>query len=130
MKIFKWDVQPELVAKGIQDGTPRVVAQNPCPCGCSPKPFVFICDGKIGLTVQFENEEELEEFKSQVRVLQMDDDRCRYCENLVTLSRPGEDWVGGCKYGLQPLTCGKFELAKCYKGHDPRPLKHKMTIRG
>ena len=122
MKILKWEVEPKQFEN---DGTPRVVAQNPCPCGCSPKPFAFICDGKIGLTVEFENQEELEGFKSQVRVLQMDDDRCHCCEHLVTLSKPRENWVGGCEYGLRPVTCGdKFELAKIYEGHDPRPLKH------
>ena len=130
MEILRWNVEPEAVARGQQHGEPMAKASNPCPCGCSPKPFVLISDGTIGLTVRFENEEELEGFKSQVRVLQMDDDRCRYCAHLVTLSKPREDWVGGCEYSLRPLTCDKFELAKCYEGHDPRPLKHKITVRG
>jgi hypothetical protein len=48
---------------------------------------------------------------------------CRYCENLVALNNPREKYVGGCKFGLRPETCGKFELAKCYEGHDPRQPK-------
>lgn len=124
MEILKWNVEPELVAKGMQEGGQAIKASNPCPCGCSPKPFVYITNGEIGLTVRFENEEELEAFKSQVRVLRMDDGRCRCCEHLVTLSKPREKWIGGCEYCLRPLTCGKFELAKIYEGHDPRKMKH------
>jgi len=48
---------------------------------------------------------------------------CRYCENLVALNKPREKYIGGCKFGLRPETCGKFELAKCYEGHDPREPK-------
>jgi hypothetical protein len=129
MEIFKWNVEPKAVKKGVQHGEPYVTASNPCPCGCSPKPFVLISNGKIGLTVCFETAEELESFKSKVRVLQMDDDRCRFCEHLVTVSPPNEDWVGGCEYKAEPLTCGRFELAKIYEGHDPRPRRH-ATIRG
>jgi len=70
MEIIRWNVKPEAVAKGQQYGEPRVTASNPCPCGCSPKPFVYISDGEIGLTVKFEDKAELEDFKSQVRILQ------------------------------------------------------------
>jgi hypothetical protein len=45
---------------------------------------------------------------------------CRYCENLTDLNKAREKYVGGCKFGLKPETCGKFELARCYEGHDPR----------
>jgi len=47
-------------------------------------------------------------------------DDCRWCENLVDINSPRTKWVGGCRFGLRPDTCGKFELAKCYEGHDPR----------
>ena len=125
MEILKWQVEPELVAKGRQKGSPEVMASNPCPCGCSPKPFVLISNGTIGLTACFESEEELEAFKSQVRVLRMDDDRCHCCEHLVTVSRPRENWIGACEFNLRPTTCGdRFELAKIYEGHDPRKMKH------
>jgi len=47
-------------------------------------------------------------------------DTCRYCEHLKDMSRPREKYIGGCKYGLHPESCGKFELAHCYQGNDPR----------
>jgi hypothetical protein len=43
---------------------------------------------------------------------------------LKRVSKPREEWVGGCEYGLVPDTCGKFELSKCYEGHDPREHKN------
>jgi hypothetical protein len=125
MEILKWQVEAGLVDKGMRDPTPRIDASNPCPCGCSPKPFVLICNGTIGLTVLFDTEEELEAFKSKARVLSMDDDRCHCCEHLVTVSRPRENWIGACEFNLRPTTCGdRFELAKIYEGHDPRKMKH------
>jgi hypothetical protein len=123
MQILKWKVEPRLVAEGKQNGKPRIEASSPCPCGCSPKPFVFITDGKLGLTVRFETQEELHTFQGQVGCMRMDDGRCRFCENLVALNKPREKYVGGCKFGLRPEACGKFELAKCYEGHDPREPK-------
>jgi len=48
---------------------------------------------------------------------------CRYCENLVALNKPRQKYIGGCKFGLRPEACGKFKLAKCYEGHDPRQPK-------
>ena len=130
MEILRWNVESEAVAKGMQEGNPMIKASNPCPCGCSPKPFVLISDGAIGLTVRFETKEELETFKSQARVLAMDDDRCRFCEHLVTVSKPREKWIGACEFKLRPTNCDRFELARIYEGHDPRPLKHKITVRG
>lgn len=50
-------------------------------------------------------------------------DTCRYCEHLKNLAPPRHKYVGGCEYGEHPNTCGKFELAKCYQGHDPRKTK-------
>ena len=37
---------------------------------------------------------------------------CRHCEHLDINT---VDRGAGCKFGLQPETCGKFELAKCFK---------------
>ena len=46
---------------------------------------------------------------------------CRYCEHLKDVRPPRtRDYIGRCEYRLDPETCGKFELAKCYEGHDPR----------
>lgn len=45
---------------------------------------------------------------------------CRYCEHLKDASSPHEKYIGLCEFRLQPDTCGKFELAKFYEGHDPR----------
>jgi len=53
---------------------------------------------------------------------------CRYCENLVALNKPREKYIGGCKFGLRPETCGKFELAKCYEGHDPREQRQTHDV--
>lgn len=50
-------------------------------------------------------------------------DSCRYCEHLKDVSRPREKYIGKCEYGLNPETCGKFELAKCYEGQGPRKTK-------
>jgi len=45
---------------------------------------------------------------------------CRYCKHLVDVSAPRAKYIGRCEYRLEPETCGKFELAECYEGHDPR----------
>lgn len=45
---------------------------------------------------------------------------CRFCEHLKDTSKPRQEYIGTCEFGLAPETCGKFELAKCYEGHDPR----------
>ena len=45
---------------------------------------------------------------------------CRYCEHLKEANPPWEKYIGKCKFGLRPDSCGRFELAKCYEGHDPR----------
>jgi hypothetical protein len=45
---------------------------------------------------------------------------CRYCGRLKDISKPREKYIGKCELNLNPETCGKFELAKCYEGHDPR----------
>ncbi len=124
MEIIRWKVEAGLVDKGMQDPAPRIKASSPCPCGCSPKPFVLITDGELGLTVRFDTEGELDTFKQQVGCMQLTDWPCRYCEHLKKLSKGREKFVGGCEYGLLPETCGKFELAKCYEGHDPRKMKH------
>lgn len=67
MQILTWRVDPELVAKGRQDDKPGIEASSPCPCGCSPKPFVLISDGITGLTARFETQDELNRFKLQVK---------------------------------------------------------------
>ena len=44
---------------------------------------------------------------------------CRYCERLKEL--PGDEFGGwACELHLQEDSCSKFELGKCYDGHDPR----------
>ncbi len=47
-------------------------------------------------------------------------DTCRYCEHLKDVSRPRGKFIGMCEFRMHPDTCGRFELAKCYEGHDPR----------
>lgn len=66
MEIFSFSINPDDVKVGRQEGEPFVRVSNPCPCGCSPKPFVSISDGKVGVTVRFETETELSNFKEQV----------------------------------------------------------------
>lgn len=39
-------------------------------------------------------------------------DLCRYCQNMVKISRPRSPYVGACRYGLHPFTCSKFSLIK------------------
>jgi hypothetical protein len=124
MEVLNWKVEPELVAKNMQTGEPCIKASSPCPCGCSPKPFVYISNGEIGLTVRFEDEEELKKFKQQVACMEMTVWRCRFCKHLVDLQEEGEEYVGGCEYGLTSETCGdKYELADCYQDYDP--LEHR-----
>jgi hypothetical protein len=50
----------------------------------------------------------------------MDNWPCRYCGHLEDISKPREKYIGKCELDLHPETCGKFELAKCCEGHDPR----------
>ena len=37
---------------------------------------------------------------------------CRYCEHLDINTTEG---AATCKFRLRPETCGRFELAECYK---------------
>lgn len=69
MEIFSFKIDPKTVKRGQQEGEPLVRVSNPCPCGCSSKPFVSISDGNVGVTVRFETEAELDNFKSQVNQL-------------------------------------------------------------
>ncbi len=52
-------------------------------------------------------------------------DTCRYCENLQDARLPRSNkHVGLCRgEDNDPDTCGKFELAACYEGHDPRKIE-------
>lgn len=125
MEVFSFKIDPEDVKKGRVEVEPNVRASNPCPCGCAPKTFVLISDGKIGLTARFETEEELTRFKDAVRVLQMPHaDDCRLCEHMVD-KRPlcSRKFIGGCEFDLRPESCGRFQLASEFEGHDPR-VKH------
>jgi hypothetical protein len=45
---------------------------------------------------------------------------CRYCAHMKALNKPGRKFIGGCILRLHHETCDKFELAKCFEGHDPR----------
>ena len=69
MKIFSFKIDPEAVKRGLQEGKPLVRVSNSCPCGCSPEPFISITDGNVGVTVRFETEAELDNFKTQVKQL-------------------------------------------------------------
>ncbi len=71
MKINKWLVVPEDVKAGKQIGTPLLRVDNPCPCGCSPSPFVSLSDGETGMTVCFDSQQELEQFKQDVLSLEL-----------------------------------------------------------
>jgi hypothetical protein len=64
--IFQFSVSPD-DKRQIQGKFLRV--SNRCECGCSPYPFVTISDGKVGVTVRFRSNTELQEFKGQVRQL-------------------------------------------------------------
>ena len=122
MQIFEFKIDPELVKEGVQVGGQLVRVQNACPCGCAPYPFVSLSDGHVGMTLQFENEAEIDEFKRQAQVLTMPySGNCRYCEHLVDKRPPQtEHYIGGCKFDLRPESCGKFQLASIWDGHDPR----------
>lgn len=69
MKIFSFKIDPKAVARGQQEGEPFTRVSPPCPCGCSPSPFVSISDGTVGVTVRFQSADELEKFKAQVNQL-------------------------------------------------------------
>lgn len=60
MKIERWD---------NTTGTVGITAGSPCPCGCSPHPFVYIRDEAQGITAHFETAEELRFFQEQVAEL-------------------------------------------------------------
>ena len=45
---------------------------------------------------------------------------CRFCEHLKNAAPPRQKYIGRCEYRLSPETCGKYQLAECYEGHDPR----------
>jgi len=55
--------------KASKPNSPDIKAGRPCSCGCSPLPFVWVTDGKQGISVQFESPKELLLFKKQVAEL-------------------------------------------------------------
>ena len=122
MKVIAFNIDPELVEKGVQVGGQFVRVQNACLCGCAPYPFVSLSDGHVGLTLRFENEAEIDEFKHQVQVLAMTySGNCRCCEYLVDKRPPRTmHYIWRCKFDLLPESCGKFQLASIWDGHDPR----------
>lgn len=56
MKISRWRKSKKTVQK------PCYAVSPPCNCGCSPYPFVYIFDGKLGITVEFETVKEVKDF--------------------------------------------------------------------
>jgi len=60
--------------------------------------------------------------KEVIRIVANVSDTCRYCEHLKDVSRPREEYIGICEFRLHPDTCGRFELARCYEGRDPREV--------
>lgn len=69
MEIFRFNIDPEAVTKGMQEGDPFIRVSNACPCGCAPYPFVSLSDGKVGVTAQFDTEAELDKFKQAINQL-------------------------------------------------------------
>ena len=69
MNIYSFEIERELVEKGMQEEGKFLRVSSPCLCGCSPLPFVSISDGRMGITVGFETQEELNTFKSEARKL-------------------------------------------------------------
>lgn len=65
MKFSRWRKSKLTVQKET------VKVANACPCGCSKYPFIYIFDGKVGMTVEFQTKKELDEFKEQVNDLEM-----------------------------------------------------------
>lgn len=129
MEIFRFTIEKEAVGKGQQEGDKFLRVSNACPCGCAPQPFISISDGETGLTVRFESEEELQEFKAQVHVLAMPwTDNCRYCKHLKAVNKPREKYIGACELRLNPKDCGKFTFRREFfdvntrVGIDPRHL--------
>ena len=70
MMVERFYLEPK--AKGqIEYGNKTYTVQNACKCGCSPYPFIYICDGSIGLNLKFESEDELDTFKRAVSNLSL-----------------------------------------------------------
>jgi len=67
MKVESWRVVPDWVAKGIQRSDPRIVTVGASEPG--PYAAVYISDGKIGLTAEFESPKELGDFKRSVAAM-------------------------------------------------------------
>jgi hypothetical protein len=42
-----------------------------CGCGCTTRPFVTLSDGERGLTLRFETDQDLQQFKHAVKHLTM-----------------------------------------------------------
>ena len=69
MKLIRFAIVPAKVQAGRQYGEPFVRVCGACPCGCSPDPFVSLSDGEVGLTLHFETDLEIRQFKRAVRNL-------------------------------------------------------------
>lgn len=63
MKISTWKKQKNTVQ------VPCYKISPPCPCGCSPKPFFYVFNGKIGITVEFDNIGEIQQFLKAASIL-------------------------------------------------------------
>lgn len=62
---------------------------------------------------QAQREAEKNEFLQKVK------GDCRYCDNMVDIrpktGRGSRTFVGGCRLDLHPETCGRWELAQCFR---------------
>ena len=58
------------IGKGQVQGR-RLRVGGRCGCGCSTRPFVMLSDGERGLTLRFENGDDLTQFKCAVKNLTM-----------------------------------------------------------
>ena len=72
MRIYQYPISEEEVKAGRQHGEQRLSVQSPCPCGCSPRPFVLVSDGRLGMTTEFESRAELASFKEAVKRMSFD----------------------------------------------------------
>ena len=65
MKILSFKIgEGQIQGAGVRVG-------GRCGCGCTTRPFVMLSDGERGLTLSFENGDDLHQFKHAVKHLTM-----------------------------------------------------------
>jgi hypothetical protein len=61
----------------------------------------------------------VKDLQGAINLLKLKKHDCRFCEHLKNVAPPRQKYIGMCGNGKSPDTCGDWQLAECYEGHNP-----------